>query len=147
VSSASLDAPQADVVLEHLPAPVVVLDPLERVLWGNAAARADFGGCARGTPLAQLDASATPIPVPGAALKLALLQNDPAKRLALLALAGSESGSLAHEIKNARSAVSLALRAVARALGEDEQAVLADLVVRLEGVERRIRDALDPRPS
>ena len=41
-----------------------------------------------------------------------------------------------------RSAVNLALRAVARALGEDEQEVLTDLAQRLAGLEARIRTAL-----
>lgn len=55
----------------------------------------------------------------------------------------AEQGSaLAHEIKNPRAAVSLALRAVARALGEEEQAVLGELVERLEGLEHKLRDAL-----
>ena len=132
----------ADLVLEHLPAPVVVLDAEERVIWSNAAARLLFDGCPRSTPLAELDPSAAAVPLPGGACKLARFSGDSAARLAQVARAGAEAGSLAHEIKNARSSVSLALRAVARALDEDEQSVLADLVARLQGVERRIRDAL-----
>lgn len=134
--------PPAEELLEHLPGPVVLLDAHERVAWANAAARALFGGCVRGTPLAQLDPAASAVPLPGTDLRAARFACDSGARLALLARAGAESGSLAHEIKNATSAVSLALRAVARALGEDEQAVLADLAARLQGVERRIRDAL-----
>lgn len=138
----SPEALPAEQVLEHLPAPVVVLDAEERVVWGNAAARALFAGCARGTPLADLGPSAAAVPLPGTDLKLVRFSDDCAARLAMIARAGAESGSLAHELKNATTAVSLALRAVARALGEDEQAVLADLAARLQGVERRIRDAL-----
>jgi len=49
---------------------------------------------------------------------------------------------LGHEIKNAVSAVHLALRAVARELGEDEEEVLADLVRRLRDVELALRRIL-----
>ena len=52
---------------------------------------------------------------------------------------GSSASSLAHEIKNPISAVHLALRAVASALGEDEQSVLRDLVGRMRNVELGIR--------
>lgn len=135
----------SELVLEHLPSPVVVLDDAERVIWGNAAARSLFGGCRSATPLAELDASAAAVPLPGSPCKLVRFDGDSAARLAQVARAGAEAGSIAHEIKNATSAVSLALRAVARALDEDEQAVLADLVARLQGVERRVRDALGAR--
>jgi two-component system sensor histidine kinase HydH len=53
------------------------------------------------------------------------------------------SSTLAHEIRNPITSVHVALRAVARALDEDEVSVLADLAARLELLEARLRGALD----
>jgi len=63
--------------------------------------------------------------------------------LGALAEISRSTSLIAHEIKNATSAVHLALRVVASALEEDEEAVLADLVQRLRNVEHSIRGALD----
>ena len=54
---------------------------------------------------------------------------------------GASAGHLAHEIKNPVTAVNLALRAVSRKLGEEEEAVLADLVERMKRLEAQMRGA------
>ncbi len=56
---------------------------------------------------------------------------------------GDSVSILAHEIKNPKTAVHLALCAVASRLGEDEKAVLEDLVARLDRLELRLRRALN----
>lgn len=73
--------------------------------------------------------------------------------LRALAAIGESAAMLAHEIKNPITAVNMALRAVARQLGEDQQSVLKDLVQRMERLERVMRRTLgfsrplDLRPS
>ncbi|HTF89540.1 MAG TPA: PAS domain S-box protein [Planctomycetota bacterium] len=62
--------------------------------------------------------------------------------LRALATLGESAAMLAHEIKNPITAVNLALRAVAHALGEDQQAVLADLVGRMQHLEGLMRRTL-----
>lgn len=62
--------------------------------------------------------------------------------LRALATIGESAAMLAHEIKNPITAVNLALRAVARQLGEDDAAVLRDLVGRLQRLERTMRRTL-----
>ena len=59
-----------------------------------------------------------------------------------LATIGESASILAHEIKNPITAVNVALKAVAERLGEDHQEVLADLVGRLQKVERTMRRTL-----
>ena len=77
--------------------------------------------------------------------ELVAIVRDPteadAVQRSLIAIADATS-SFAHEIKNPVTAVHLALRAAASALGEDEQAVLAELVARLTALERRLRRSL-----
>lgn len=62
--------------------------------------------------------------------------------LRALATIGESSAMLAHEIKNPITAVNLALRAVANLLGEDEKAVLTDLVTRMQRLEALMRRTL-----
>jgi PAS domain S-box-containing protein len=62
--------------------------------------------------------------------------------LRALATIGESASILAHEIKNPITAINVALKAVAQSLGEDHQAVLADLVGRLQRVERTMRRTL-----
>ena len=67
-------------------------------------------------------------------------QRSETAMLRALATIGESAALMAHEIKNPITAVNVALRAVADALGEDQRAVLEDLVVRmknLEGIMRR----------
>jgi two-component system sensor kinase FixL len=69
-------------------------------------------------------------------------QEQEQRVLKTLAQLGESAAMLAHEIKTPISAVNLALRAVAKKLGEDDQEVLKDLVVRLVRVERTLRQTL-----
>ncbi len=62
--------------------------------------------------------------------------------LRALAAVGESAAMLAHEIKNPITAVNLALRAVARELGEDQQDVLQDLVARMKRLEQQLRQTL-----
>ena len=62
--------------------------------------------------------------------------------LRALATIGESAAMLAHEIKNPITAVNVALRAVATQLGEDEKAVLEDLVVRMQRLEALMRRTL-----
>ena len=62
--------------------------------------------------------------------------------LRALAALGESSAILAHEIKNPVTAINLALRAVARNLGEDEKEVLEDLVRRMKRLEQQLRQSL-----
>ncbi len=62
--------------------------------------------------------------------------------LRALATIGESAAVLAHEIKNPITAVNLALRAVARQLGEDDRAVLEDLVARMQRLEALMRRTL-----
>lgn len=55
---------------------------------------------------------------------------------------GESASLLAHEIKNPITSVNLALRAVAKQLGEDEQEVLVDLVARMQKLEKLMRRTL-----
>ena len=55
--------------------------------------------------------------------------------LRALASIGESAAVLAHEIKNPITAVNTALRAVARQLGEDDQAVLQELSMRMKHLE------------
>ncbi|TAH37224.1 MAG: PAS domain S-box protein [Planctomycetota bacterium] len=59
-----------------------------------------------------------------------------------LAAIGESASVLVHEIKNPLTAVNLALRVVARQLGEDQRAVLEDLAARLRKLERTMRRTL-----
>lgn len=59
-----------------------------------------------------------------------------------LATIGESAAVLAHEIKNPITAVNVALRAVAKHLGEDQQAVLEDLVARMKHLEHLMRRTL-----
>lgn len=70
------------------------------------------------------------------------VQRRETNMLRALATIGESASILAHEIKNPITAVNLALKAVAEALGEDHKAVLADLVQRLEKMERVMRRTL-----
>ncbi len=69
-------------------------------------------------------------------------QRRETKMLRALATIGESASILAHEIKNPITAVNLALKAVAERLGEDHQEVLADLVQRLQKLERTMRRTL-----
>ncbi len=62
--------------------------------------------------------------------------------LRALATIGESAAVLAHEIKNPITAVNVALRAVARQLGEDDRAVLEDLVTRMQRLEALMRRTL-----
>ncbi|MEE8468364.1 MAG: PAS domain S-box protein, partial [Planctomycetota bacterium] len=59
-----------------------------------------------------------------------------------LAALGESASILAHEIKNPITSINLALRAVAKELGEDDKAVLEDLVVRMQRLEKMMRRTL-----
>lgn len=74
----------------------------------------------------------------------ALVQAQRAETAMLRALAtiGESAAVLAHEIKNPITSINLALRAVADRLGEDEQAILTDLVGRMQRLERIMRRTL-----
>jgi signal transduction histidine kinase len=65
-----------------------------------------------------------------------------AAMLRALATIGESAGHLAHEIKNPITAVNVALRAVADQLGEDHQAVLGDLVLRMQRIEKALKRTL-----
>ena len=129
-------------MFEHLPVALALVDASGRLVRANAAGRAAFGDPAAGTPLEELAVDLDVRELPNTELRLACLLRADAARLAALTEAAGSSGSLAHDIKNAGTAVSLSLRAVASALGEDEQEVLTDLHDRLSGIEQRIRTAL-----
>jgi len=62
--------------------------------------------------------------------------------LRALATIGESAAVLAHEIKNPITAVNVALRAVAKQLGEDDSAVLEDLVTRMQRLEALMRRTL-----
>jgi signal transduction histidine kinase len=62
--------------------------------------------------------------------------------LRALAAIGEQAAVLAHEIKNPVAAVNLALRAVAGQLGEDQKAVIEDLVARMQRLENVMRRTL-----
>jgi signal transduction histidine kinase len=62
--------------------------------------------------------------------------------LRALAAIGEQAAVLAHEIKNPITAVNLALRAVADQIGEDQQAILEDLVSRMRRLEELMRRTL-----
>lgn len=62
--------------------------------------------------------------------------------LRALATIGESAAVLAHEIKNPITAVNVALRAVARQLGEDDRVVLEDLVLRMQRLEGLMRRTL-----
>jgi two-component system sensor histidine kinase/response regulator len=62
--------------------------------------------------------------------------------LRALATIGESAAVLAHEIKNPITAVNVALRAVAKQLGEDDRAVLEDLVTRMQRLEAIMRRTL-----
>ena len=55
---------------------------------------------------------------------------------------GESASLLAHEIKNPITSVNLALRAVAKQLGQDEREILTDLVGRMQKLERLMRRTL-----
>lgn len=62
--------------------------------------------------------------------------------LRALATIGENAAMLAHEIKNPITAVNVALRAVSKQLGEDDRAVLEDLVARMQRLEALMRRTL-----
>ncbi len=62
--------------------------------------------------------------------------------LRALAAVGESAAVLAHEIKNPITAVNVALRAVADRLGEDQEQVLEDLVLRMQRLEQLLRGTL-----
>jgi signal transduction histidine kinase len=62
--------------------------------------------------------------------------------LRALATIGENAAMLAHEIKNPITAVNVALRAVAKQLGEDDRSVLEDLVTRMKRLEALMRRTL-----
>jgi len=59
-----------------------------------------------------------------------------------LAALGESTSILAHEIKNPITSINLALRAVAKELGEDDKEVLEDLVARMQRLEMMMRRTL-----
>jgi hypothetical protein len=132
-------------VLEQLGVRIAVLDAEDRVVWCNATARSAWGDPAPGTAFGSLDREVRPVPLAGTDVKVAW-EVDAAAREAALRRVAAESATLAHDVKNAHTSINLALRAVARALGEDEVLVLEDLAQRLRGIESRIRGALDATP-
>ncbi len=141
-----MSSPLCELALERLPIPVLLLDSEDCVVLANAAARAAFGDPAVGTPLMETAPSLSSEELPGGAGRVAFQLDASAEKLASLSQAAETSNTIAHEVMNAHASVSLALRAVARALGEDEVAVLEDLAERLSGVERLIRTALSSAP-
>jgi PAS domain S-box-containing protein len=62
--------------------------------------------------------------------------------LRAFATIGESAALLAHEIKNPITAVNLALRAVADQLGEDQHAILDDLITRMQRIEQMMRRTL-----
>ncbi|MFT7679690.1 MAG: PAS domain S-box-containing protein [Planctomycetota bacterium] len=60
-----------------------------------------------------------------------------------LAALGERAAVMAHEIKTPVTAVHMALRAVSRQLGQDEQEVLEDLVLRMRKLEDLLHGTLD----
>ncbi|MDP6763499.1 MAG: hypothetical protein QF903_15465 [Planctomycetota bacterium] len=142
-------APQSTprLVLEPLPLPVMVLDGQDRLLFANAAARAAHGDPPSGASLAECAPGLRSSALDGTPWRLAVGPAANERRLAELASAAADSGKLAHEIRNAHTAVHLALRAVGKALGEDERAVIGELAERLEEVERRVREAVGTAPE
>jgi PAS domain S-box-containing protein len=69
-------------------------------------------------------------------------QRQETAMLRALAAIGEQAAVLAHEIKNPITAVNLALRAVADQIGEDQQAILEDLVSRMRRLEELMRRTL-----
>ncbi|MAF67533.1 MAG: hypothetical protein CMJ84_17990 [Planctomycetes bacterium] len=135
----------AALAFEQMPVPALLLDMEDRLLRANAAARLIHADPPAGACLAELAPELESRTLEGGAWRLAVALEADERRLANLASACADSGKLAHEIRNAQTAVHLALRAVAKALGEDEQTVLEELAERLEDVERRLREALEAR--
>jgi len=70
------------------------------------------------------------------------LQRAETSMLRALAALGRSTAVLAHEIKNPITSVNLALRAVADQLGEDHEAVLNELVARMQRLEVQLRRSL-----
>jgi hypothetical protein len=140
-----VDPSLADLVLEHLPVALAVVDAEDRVRFANAAGRIAFGDPPVGTALTGVLVELDVRRLPGSDVRLVCLLEGDATRLAELLNAAGESSSLAHDVQNSSTAISLALRAVARALQEDEKAVLADMHARLSTIEGRIRHALSGR--
>jgi two-component system sensor kinase FixL len=62
--------------------------------------------------------------------------------LKALATLGESTAELVHEIKNPITAVNMALRAVADALGEDQEQILGELVTRMKRLETQMRQSL-----
>lgn len=62
--------------------------------------------------------------------------------LRALATLGESAAELVHEIKNPITAVNMALRAVADALGEDQEQILGELVTRMQRLETQMRQSL-----
>ena len=62
--------------------------------------------------------------------------------LRALATIGESASILAHEVKNPITSINLALRAVAKLMGEDERLALDDLLERLRKLERTMRRTL-----
>ena len=62
--------------------------------------------------------------------------------LRALAAIGESASILAHEVKNPITSINLALRAVAKLMGEDERLALDDLLERLRKLERTMRSTL-----
>ena len=69
-------------------------------------------------------------------------QRQETAMLRALAAIGEQAAVLAHEIKNPITAVNLALRAVADQIGEDQAAILEDLVSRMRRLEELMRRTL-----
>lgn len=69
-------------------------------------------------------------------------QRQETAMLRALAAIGEQAAVLAHEIKNPITAVNLALRTVADQIGEDQAAILEDLVSRMRRLEELMRRTL-----
>jgi PAS domain S-box-containing protein len=107
----------------------------------------------RGDAILEVDFSLTPvkdesgrvvllIPEGRDVSELKAAQRSETSMLRALATIGESAAVLAHEIKNPITAVNVALRAVAGALGEDHKAVLEDLVARMQHLEQLMRRTL-----
>jgi hypothetical protein len=67
-----------------------------------------------------------------------------ARHTSPLAPIALDTAAILHDVKNPISGLRFALAAVARELGEEETAILGNLVERLQKIERALRSALPP---
>lgn len=129
-----------------------VREALERAATGEFVRFETYYRTREGEPIC-IDFSLTPVRDEAGVVRLIIpegrninelkrAQRTETSMLRALATIGESAAVLAHEIKNPITAVNVALRAVAKQLGEDDRAVLEDLVTRMQKLEALMRRTL-----